>query len=76
MNLGVIDCLSLKSEDRKFEHLDHVVTFQIRLIYPTGVATDDTDNIYVSSEHKLQKFTSSGELIKCIGRRGREGGGV
>ena len=35
--------------------------------YPKGVATDDTDNIYVSSEHKLQKFTSSGELI---GRRG------
>ena len=38
--------------------------------YPKGVATDDTDNIYVSSEHKLQKFTSSCELIKCIGRRG------
>ena len=38
--------------------------------YPAGIATDDTDNIYVSSEHKLQKFTSSGGLIKCIGRRG------
>ena len=37
---------------------------------PAGIAVDDTDNIYVSSQHKLQKFTSSGELIKCIGRRG------
>ena len=42
--------------------------------YPAGIATDDTDNIYVSSEHKLQKFTSSGELIKCIGRRGSKEG--
>ena len=42
--------------------------------YPRGVATDDTDNIYVSSKHKLQKFTSSGELIKCIGRKGRKEG--
>ena len=33
---------------------------------PAGIATDDTDNIYVSSEHKLQKLTSSGELIKCV----------
>ena len=35
-----------------------------------GIAIDDADNIFVSSEHKLQKFTSSGELIKCIGQRG------
>ena len=41
-----------------------------QMIYPAGIAVDDTDNIYVSSDHKLQKFTSSGELIKCIGRRG------
>ena len=41
---------------------------------PAGIAVDDTDNIYVSSEHKLQKFTSSGELIKCIGRRGSKEG--
>ena len=37
---------------------------------PAGIAIDDTDNIYVCSEHKLQKFTSSGELIKCVGQRG------
>ena len=36
--------------------------------YPAGIAIDDADNIYVSSEHKLQKFTSSGELIKCVGQ--------
>ena len=38
--------------------------------YPKGIATDDTNNIYVSSNHKLQKFTSSGELIKCVGKKG------
>ena len=46
-----------------------------QMVNPTGIATDDTDNIYVSSLHKLQKFTSSGELIKCIGRRGSKEGG-
>ena len=35
---------------------------------------DDTDNINVCSKHKLQKFTGSGELIKCIGRKGRKEG--
>ena len=38
--------------------------------YPTGITIDDIDNIYVSSRHKLQKFTSNGELIKCIGKEG------
>ena len=42
--------------------------------YPQGIAVDDMDNIYVSSKHKLQKFTSSGELIKCIGREGSKEG--
>ena len=36
--------------------------------YPSGIAIDDMDNIYVSSEDKLQKFTSSGELVKCVGQ--------
>ena len=42
--------------------------------YPTGLATDDADNIYVSSCHKLQKFTSRGELIKCTGKKGKKVG--
>ena len=42
--------------------------------FPAGIAVDGTDNIYVSSEHKLQKFTSSGELIKCVGQWGRKEG--
>ena len=42
-----------------------------QMIGPRGIAVDDLDNIYVSSE---QKFTSSGELIKCVsGRGGKEG---
>ena len=45
-----------------------------QMIYPKGIAIDDADNIYVSSEHKLQKFTSSGELIKCVGQRGSKEG--
>ena len=45
-----------------------------QMIYPASIATDDTDNIYVSSNHKLQKFTRSGELIKCIGKKGRKEG--
>ena len=39
-----------------------------------GIATDDSGNINVSSEHKLQKFTSTGELIKCVGRKGGKEG--
>ena len=42
--------------------------------YPAGIATDDADNIYVSSWHKLQKFTSKGELIKCTGEKGKKEG--
>ena len=45
-----------------------------QMIHPRGIAVDDMDNIYVSSQHKLQKFTSSGELIKCVGGRGGKEG--
>ena len=45
-----------------------------QIIFPRCVATDDSGNIYVSSEHKLQKFTSTGELIKCVGRKGGKEG--
>ena len=41
---------------------------------PAGIAIDDMDNIYVSSHNKLQKFTSSGELIKCVGQEGSKKG--
>ena len=45
-----------------------------QMICPKGIAIDDIDNIYVSSSHKLQKFTSNGELIKCIGKEGGKEG--
>ena len=45
-----------------------------QMIQPAGIAIDDADNIYVSSYHKLQKFTSSGELIKCVGQWGSKEG--
>ena len=44
------------------------------MIQPAVVATDGSDNIYVNSCHKLQKFTSSGELIKCTGEKGKKKG--
>lgn len=37
-----------------------------QMIYPKGIATDNADNIYVTSYQRLQKFTSNGQLIKCI----------
>ena len=45
-----------------------------QMIYPRGITIDDIDNIFVSSQHKLQKFTSNGELIKCIGKEGGKEG--
>ena len=45
-----------------------------QMISPAGIAVDDTDNIYVSSQHKLQKFARSGKQIKCIGWRGSKEG--
>ena len=42
--------------------------------FPQGVAIDEMDNMYVSSVHKLQKFTSDGELVKCVGQRGWKAG--
>ena len=45
-----------------------------QMIRPTGVAIDVLDNIYVSSENKLQKFTSSGGLMNYVGQKGSEEG--
>ena len=45
-----------------------------QMMRPTGIATDDSGNIYVCSDRKLQKFTSTGELIKCVGREGGKEG--
>ena len=45
-----------------------------QLVFPKGIAVDGVDNIYISNEHKLQKFTSSCELIKCVGQRGSKEG--
>ena len=39
-----------------------------QMILPSGIAIDIMDNIYVASCHKLQKFTSNGKLIRCIGQ--------
>ena len=36
---------------------------------PGGVALDSRGNIYVTSNHKLQKFSVDGELLKDVGSR-------
>ena len=46
----------------------------VEMIRPRGIAIDNEDNIYVTSEHKLQKFSSSYGLVKCVGQRGNENG--
>ena len=42
--------------------------------YPTGVAVDRDDNVYVTSDHKLQKFSRDGHLIKTVGQKGNKEG--
>ena len=44
--------------------------------YPAGIAIDHMDNIYATNFYELQKFTSRGELIKRVGRKGSKEGGV
>ena len=45
-----------------------------QILNPQGIAIDDDDNVYVSSEFKLQKFTSKGKFIKCVGQQGSKEG--
>ena len=40
--------------------------------YPAGVAIDSDNNVYVASNHKLQKFSGDGHLIKCVGQHGSD----
>ena len=42
---------------------------------PSGIATDGEGNVYVAStDHKVQKFNKQGEVIKSVGKRGRNVG--
>ena len=45
-----------------------------QMIYATGVAVDRDDNVYVASDHKLQKFSRDGHLIKTVGLYGNKEG--
>ena len=42
--------------------------------FPTGVAVDRDDNVYVANVHKLQKFSRDGHLIKTVGQKGDKEG--
>ena len=39
------------------------------MTYPAGIATAGIDIVYVSSQHKLQKFVDR-KLKKCVGKKG------
>lgn len=45
----------------------------VKMASPKGIAIDNMDNIYVTSDHKLNKFTSSGEF-KSVGEWGSKKG--
>ena len=45
-----------------------------QMVDPTGVAVDRDDNVYVASDHKLQKFSRDGHLIKTVGHKGNKEG--
>ena len=40
----------------------------------TGITTDSEGNVYVASDHKVQKFNRQGEVVKSVGKRGRNVG--
>ena len=42
--------------------------------YTTGIATDDEGNVYVASDHIVQKLNRCGEVVKSIGKKGRNVG--
>ena len=41
---------------------------------PTGIAVDDSDHVYVASEHCLLKFSQLGEVVNTVGMRGNKYG--
>ena len=42
-----------------------------QMLQPADIMIDNDDNIYVSSKHKLQKFSSSGQLLRSVGCKGK-----
>jgi tripartite motif-containing protein 71 len=41
------------------------------MIFPTGVATDSSNNVYVTSNQQVWKFTSDGTFIRKRGSTGQ-----
>ena len=43
--------------------------------YPLGITTDSDGSVYITTEdHKVQKFSRCGELVKTVGKRGLNAG--
>ena len=59
--------------EKKFRRSPSSGTTQKSTEFPRGIATDEEDSVYVSGKHQLQKFASSGELVKQIGQKGKKG---
>ena len=59
------DCVTVRNSDGSI-----IKTIGVgQMEKPGGVALDSRGNIYVTSNHKLQKFSVDGELLKDIGSR-------
>ena len=44
-------------------------------VYPAGIVTDGEGNVYVATnDHALQKFNRGGEVVKSVGKEGRNSG--
>ena len=42
--------------------------------YPRGVAVSNDNHIFITDDHRLQKFTFQGEFVKSVGSSGRGSG--
>ena len=54
------------TEEKRVDKFESHGDSSKQILIPQGIAIDDDDNVYVSSQFKLQKFTSSGEFIDCV----------
>ena len=54
-------------DERKIGKFESYGDSSRQILLPQGLAIDDDGNVYVSSQYKLQKFTSGGEFIDHVG---------
>ena len=65
-------CISIFTLDGKIQSFGSKGSKKGQFSYPTGVAVDNDDNIYIvdKSNYRIQKFTSTGGFIASVGKYG------